>query len=78
MVCFLISLMSVIVSTKFHGNTLFLRGRGRKKAGGGVGVGGMLPPPDLRSYKFSGLMGLNLYSFAILIVDLSFDIDLEF
>ena len=49
MVCFLISLMLMIVSTRFHGNTIFLRVRGRKRAGGGV-----LPPPGLRSYKILG------------------------
>ena len=59
MVCFLIRLISIIVSTRLHGNTIFLRG--------------------LRSYKILGSYGvLNLYSIAILIVDLSFDIDLEF
>ena len=54
MVCFLTSLMSMIVSTRFHSNTMFLRGRGRKKAGrrGGREV---LPPPGLRSYKRLGL-----------------------
>ena len=60
--------------TRFHGITIFLRRRGRKRAGWGR----VLPPPGLRSYKDLGLMGLNLYSIAILIVDLSFYIDLEF
>ena len=59
MVCFLISLMSVIVSAKFHGITLFLRGRGRKRAGGGVWVSGVLPSPGLRSYKILGPYGVK-------------------
>ena len=44
MVCFLTSLMSMIVSTRFHSNTIFLRGRGRIKAGRRGGEGGASAP----------------------------------
>ena len=48
MVCFLTSLMSMIVSTRFHSNTIFLRGRGRRKAGrrGGGEGGDSAPRPE--------------------------------
>ena len=59
--------MSKIVSTKFHVNTVFLRVF--MEASG---------PQAWEATKYSGLIGLNLYSVATLIVDLSFDGDLEF
>ena len=49
---------------------------GTGQAGGGGE--GCFRPQAWGATKDSGLMGLNLYSIAILIVDLSFDIDLEF